>query len=73
MEEQSKITAEMAIGDVVTEHPSTIHVFMRHGLGCFGCALARFENIRQGAQAHGINLEALMEDLNKAVAEPQAA
>ena len=73
MEGQPTITAEMAIGDVVSEHPSTMHVFMRHGLGCFGCALARFENIRQGADAHGINVDALIEDLNKAVVQAQAA
>jgi hybrid cluster-associated redox disulfide protein len=34
---------------------------------CFGCAIARFENVEQGAMAHGINVEALMKDLNAAV------
>jgi hybrid cluster-associated redox disulfide protein len=38
---------------------------------CFGCAIARFENVEQGAMAHGINVEALMKDLNAAV--PQAS
>jgi hybrid cluster-associated redox disulfide protein len=40
-------------------------VFLSHGLMCVGCAVARFENIRQGAEAHGIDLEALMKDLNQ--------
>jgi hybrid cluster-associated redox disulfide protein len=71
MQEQPVITAEMPIGDVVTQYPQTVHVFMQHGLGCIGCALARFENIRQGAQAHGINLEALVEDLNQSVLQAQ--
>jgi hybrid cluster-associated redox disulfide protein len=34
---------------------------------CVGCAVARFENIRDGATAHGINVEALLKDLNAAV------
>jgi hybrid cluster-associated redox disulfide protein len=38
---------------------------MQHGLGCIGCALARYENIRQGAQAHGIDVDALVKDLNQ--------
>jgi hybrid cluster-associated redox disulfide protein len=57
----------MTIGDVVQTYPQTIEVFLKHGLMCFGCAIARFENVEQGAQAHGINVEALMTDLNAAV------
>ncbi len=65
----STITKEMPIGDVVQTYPQTIEVFLRHGLMCFGCAIARFENIEQGAMAHGIDVEALMQDLNVAVME----
>jgi len=61
------ITKEMPIGEVVQQYPQTIEVFLRHGLMCFGCAIAQFENVEQGAMAHGINIEALMEDLNTVV------
>jgi hybrid cluster-associated redox disulfide protein len=64
---QEAITAEMRIGDVVKKYPQTVRVFLSHGLMCVGCAVARFENIRQGAEAHGINVDALVKDLNKAV------
>lgn len=60
------ITKEMGIGDVVRQYPNTIEVFRSHGMGCFGCAAARFENIEQGALAHGIDIDALIADLNKA-------
>ncbi len=66
------ITPEMAIGDVIGKYPGTVPVFFSHGLGCVGCAVARFENIRQGAMAHGISIDALMQDLNQAVQQPQA-
>jgi hybrid cluster-associated redox disulfide protein len=59
----------MPIGDVLKKHPQTMRVFLSHGLMCVGCAIARFENIRQGATAHGIDVDALMKDLNKAVQE----
>jgi hybrid cluster-associated redox disulfide protein len=65
MEDQATITADMSIIEVVQKYPDTVHVFMRHGLGCIGCALARFENIRQGAEAHGIDVDALVKDLNQ--------
>jgi len=63
----NSITKEMPIGEVVQKYPQTIEVFLRHGLMCFGCAIARFENIEQGATAHGINVDTLVKDLNAAV------
>ena len=63
------ITREMPIGDVVRTHPETIAVFMKNGLHCIGCAVAAFESIAEGAAAHGIPIDPLMEQLNEAVAE----
>jgi hybrid cluster-associated redox disulfide protein len=65
------INKEMTIGEVVQTYPQTIEVFLKHGLMCFGCAIARFENVEQGAMAHGISVNALITDLNAAV--PQSA
>ena len=61
------ITKEMSIDEVVQKYPQTIRTFMKHGLHCIGCFAASFENIDQGAQAHGINVDALIADLNKDV------
>lgn len=66
---EKPITKTMPIGEVVQKYPQTIEVFLSHGLMCFGCAIARFENVEQGAQAHGIDVNALMKDLNAAVVE----
>ena len=63
------ISRDMTIAEVVQKYPQTVQVFLAHGLMCFGCAIARFENIEQGAAAHGIDIEALMSDLNAAVTE----
>ncbi len=62
------ITKAMPIGDVVRQHPETIEVFSKHGLHCIGCAVASFESIEEGAVAHGIDTEALIADLNTAIA-----
>jgi len=66
---QKTITEDMPIGNVIKEYPDTIRVFLSHGLMCVGCAVARFENIREGAMAHGIDVDALIQDLNKVVAK----
>ena len=61
------IEKTMSIIDVVQKYPQTAEVFMKFGMGCLGCIAARFENIEQGAMAHGINADELVADLNKAV------
>jgi hybrid cluster-associated redox disulfide protein len=61
------ITKDMSIIEVVQKYPKAIEVFRNYGMGCFGCAAARYENIEQGAMAHGIDADALVADLNKAV------
>ena len=66
------ITKEMTIQEVVENNPETIRVFMEHGLHCIGCAVARFENIEQGAMAHGIDVDTLIKDLNSNLNESRA-
>ncbi len=58
------ITKEMTIEEVVQDNPEAVRVFLEHGLHCIGCSVARFENIEQGALAHGIDVERLLADLN---------
>jgi hybrid cluster-associated redox disulfide protein len=61
------IDRNMAIEDVVRRNPQTVPVFERHGLGCLGCRAALFESIEQGAKIHGVDVEALIADLNEAI------
>lgn len=61
------ITKDMSIREVVQKYPQTIQIFGKYGMGCIGCAAAHFENIEQGAKAHGIDLEAMIADLNNVV------
>ena len=62
----AELTEDMGILEVVQQYPQTAPVFMDFGMGCLGCAAAHFENIEQGASAHGIDVDALMVALNKA-------
>lgn len=62
-----KVTKDMGIQDVVDKYPQLVPVFFKFGLGCLGCAAARFESIEQGGMAHGIDVDALITDLNKAL------
>ena len=61
------ITKDMSILEVVQKYPYTVDVFVNAGMGCLGCAAAHFENIEQGAMAHGIDVDQLVKDLNTVV------
>lgn len=61
------ITKDWSITDIVEKYPETVEVLLNYGMHCFGCMAASFENIEQGALAHGIDVDQLMEDINKAV------
>jgi hybrid cluster-associated redox disulfide protein len=63
------INRKMSIEDVVRKHPETRLTFERHGLGCVGCQAALFESIEQGAEVHGIDVDTLIEDLNKEIGQ----
>jgi hybrid cluster-associated redox disulfide protein len=66
------INRRMSIEEVVKKHPETIATFERHGLGCLGCQAALFESIEQGAEVHGVDVEALVQDLNTEISRARA-
>ncbi len=63
----AKITKEMGIMDIVQNYPETVEVFQRFGMGCIGCAAARFENLEAGAKVHGIDIDAMVDAMNDIV------
>lgn len=62
------ITAESSIMETVQKYPKTAAVIygVRYGMSGM-CGMAHFENIGASAAAHGINITALIEALNKVV------
>lgn len=65
----AKITKEMSIMDIVQNHPETIEVFQKFGMGCIGCAAAHFENLEAGAKVHGIDIDAMVNAMNDIIGE----
>ncbi|HNS15389.1 MAG TPA: DUF1858 domain-containing protein [Syntrophorhabdaceae bacterium] len=61
------IDKKMPIEEIVKKYPETIPVFEKYGLGCVGCQAALFEDIQQGAEIHGIDIDKLLNSLNQAL------
>ncbi|MCK4938245.1 MAG: DUF1858 domain-containing protein [Methanosarcinales archaeon] len=72
MSENNMITADMKIEEIVAKYPQTIGVFFQYGLGCVGCHAASFESLAEGATMHGIDLDAMLKDLNELASKVEA-
>ncbi|KXG74334.1 DUF1858 domain-containing protein [Thermotalea metallivorans] len=60
-----KISRDTLIGDALKLNPNAAQILMRHGMGCLGCPSSQMETLAQAAEIHGIDLEKLLEELNK--------
>jgi len=62
-----KITKDMKFSEILAYGQPVVQVFMKYKMGCLGCAAAKFETLEQGANAHGVNVDDLLRDLNAAL------
>ena len=65
------VTKDMNIIEIVQKHPESVEIFHKYGLGCLGCAAARFENLEAGAKVHGYDPDAMVADINKVIQESE--
>ena len=61
------IRKDMKIEDVLRQFPQTVPVFRRFGIDCAQCQLSEYEDLEHGARVHGIELEALLRELQDSV------
>jgi hybrid cluster-associated redox disulfide protein len=66
-----KVTKEMNILEIAQKYPESIEIFHKYGLGCLGCAAARFENLEAGAKVHGYDPDAMVADINALIESAQ--
>jgi len=64
-----KVTKDMSILDIVQNYPQSLEIFAKYGLGCIGCAAARFENLEAGAKVHGFDPDEMVAEINALIGE----
>ena len=58
------VTPDTNIGDLVLFHPETAELLFSIGLHCLGCPSSGVETVSEAADAHGIDAEDLVAQLN---------
>ncbi|MBR3804731.1 MAG: DUF1858 domain-containing protein [Clostridia bacterium] len=62
---EKKITKDTLIMEAVELNENAPEILLSYGMHCLGCAIAHGETIAEAAMVHGIDLEELLEKLNK--------
>src|SRR5579862_8259925 len=63
---ETTITAQSNISELVAALPIAAEVLTQFGLGCSGCGVSKYETIEQGAKAHGLRVEPILAALSQA-------
>ena len=63
----AQITKDTIIGDVLDIAPETAPVFMSIGMHCLSCPASRGETVEQACMVHGVDVNALLEEINNLV------
>ena len=62
---EKKITKDTLIMEAVELNENAPEILLSYGMHCLGCAIAHGETIAEAAMVHGIDLEELLDKLNK--------
>lgn len=53
------------IGELLQEAPEKAQILLDAGMHCLGCPAAQMETLEEACSVHGIDVEELVEKLNK--------
>ncbi|MCT4620477.1 MAG: DUF1858 domain-containing protein [Marinisporobacter sp.] len=60
-----KITKDTLISETLKINPKAAEILMGFGMSCLGCPSSQMETLEQAAEVHGLDLNELLEALNK--------
>ena len=63
------ITKDMTIQSILEHHEDIAPILMASGMHCLGCAMAHGETLEQACAVHGINVDALVQQINDVLGE----
>jgi hybrid cluster-associated redox disulfide protein len=66
----AKVTKEMMIGELLQiDADAVAPVLFDIGMHCLGCPASRGETVEQACMVHGVNVDELLAQVNKLVAQ----
>ena len=62
---EGRVNKEMIIGDMLQLDPGIGPVLMASGMHCVGCPASQGESLEEAAMVHGLEVDDLVETVNK--------
>ena len=63
------VTKDTLIGDILDMDRDTAPNFLEMGMHCLGCPSARGESLEEACMVHGVDVNELIEKINKHLAD----
>lgn len=60
-----EIKKDMTIGELLEKSPEKAEILMEAGMHCLGCPASSGETIEEACMVHGIDVDEIIEKLNK--------
>ena len=58
-----EVTKDMLIGEILKKDQTIAAILMASGMHCVGCPASQGESLEEAAMVHGMDIEALMEQI----------
>ena len=62
------VTKDMIIGELIMIDSGIIPILMQAGMHCIGCPSSQGETLEEACMVHGMDVEALLTDINSYLA-----
>ena len=60
-----KFNKDTRIGEILENAPEKAEILLDAGMHCLGCPASQAETLEEACEVHGINVDELVEELNK--------
>lgn len=60
-----KFSKDTTIGEIIENAPEKAEILLEVGMHCLGCPASQAETLEEACDVHGIDVEELLEKLNK--------
>lgn len=60
-----EIKKDTTIGEIISNCPEKAEILLNAGMHCLGCPASQAETIEEACQVHGIDVDLIVESLNK--------
>lgn len=60
-----KISEDMTISEIISKYPNAVKLFEKYNMDCNECISAEYESLKQGLDAHGVNSDQFIRELDE--------